>query len=78
MTLRVLVFGCELHVARLIQRQQERIGFEVRIVDENGDVGLAFTELDPTHIIAGTKAAYETVKKIAEKRESNAKIARFR
>jgi len=78
MAQRVLVFGCELHVALLYERMFTRKGTPVQSVSEDGDIGKALSDFEPTHIIAGTENAFQVANELVAKRGSNAKVGRHR
>ncbi|KAA0238964.1 MAG: hypothetical protein EDM74_05325 [Armatimonadetes bacterium] len=76
--MRLLIYECELHVARAFERQIGRSGGETRIVKAGEDLGAVFSEFDPTHVLAGTAAAFEQASALVEARGSSSRVARFR
>lgn len=85
-----MVFGCERHVANLIKKNFERLNFDpaltspdlatavVDVVYDDENFGQRVSAFDPTHIVAGTKGAYDLATQVVEKRGTSTKVILFK
>lgn len=76
--MKVLVYATELHVALAIERMLSRKGGEVRTVKQDEELGAVFSEFEPSHVIAGSQAAYDEAEALIQEKNSDAKLALFR
>jgi len=76
--LRLLTFGVPVHKQVELEKVFQGPKTEMKHAESEDDFGRLFGEFDPTHILVLTKSKEEFVRKIIEKRESPAKVTRFR